>query len=182
MEPYANRGKIDLKGVLKRDAKALDDLMFWVANHVHTFGRVLIEGPDNTPYLLRVYLTPKRSGDSWWPGVFLHRFFRSDADRWPHNHPWCDSMSLILTNGYLENRWDFKLKAFRKIMRKPFRLNFIKANDFHRVDLVDTENGCWTLFIAFQRSQNWGFLNLETGEVIPHQDYLPAGADGLAND
>jgi len=91
-------------------------------------------------------------------------------------------VSLILTNGYLENRWDFGLKAFRRIMRKPFRLNFIKANDFHRVDLNDTENGCWTLFCAFERAQNWGFLDLEDGKVIPWQDYLAKDADGLEND
>jgi len=182
MEPYCDRGKIDVKGILKRDAKALDDMMFWVVNHMPTFGRHLIEGPDHTPYLLRTYLTPKRSGDSWWPGIFLHRFFRSDADRWPHNHPWGSSVSLILTNGYVENRWDFKLKAFRKILRRPLRLNFIKANDFHRVDLIDIENGCWTLFFAFKRAQNWGFLDLEKGDVVPWQDWLAKGSDGLDND
>lgn len=179
---YENKVKLDLVGMLKGEPAAIDGFMFWLVNKIPSFGNHTITGPDGSPYLLRVYLTPKRFFGAWWPGVFLHRFFRSDHDRIPHNHPWCFSVSFILTNGYTENRWDPDAKDFRQIKRRPFSFNVIRANDFHRVDLDNKEFGCWTLFFAFQHAQDWGFLDLDTLKVIPWKKYLGIDADGLSGD
>lgn len=181
-ELIATRAKLDFKGLLKLDAGAIDGFMFWVAKKVPKFGSWLIEGPDGSPYLLRIYLTPKRYTGAWWPGIFLHRFFRSDHDRFPHNHPWGKSFSLVLTNGYVEERWNPKLKRSEFFRKGPFQINVIRANDFHRVELNDSVNGAWTLFVAFDHAQNWGFLDTEQGKFTPWQEFLAKGANGLAED
>lgn len=178
----ASRAKLDLKKVLKLEPGAIDGLMFWVAKRISRFGAWLIEGPDGSPYLLRIYLTPKRHAGAWWPGIFLHRFFRSDHDRFPHNHPWGSSVSLVLTNGYTEERWNKTLKRSEFFRKGPFRINVIRANDFHRVELHSEEHGAWTLFVAFKRAQDWGFLDTDHDKFIPWKEFLAEGANGLEND
>src|SRR5688572_21724956 len=111
----------------------------------------VIWGDDGSPYLLRIYLL-----DAWrsrLPAVFLHYFFRGDGDRELHNHPWSEAWSLILWGGYIETRrtpWGETQRVFL-----PCQVNRLTANDFHRVDLL--RGGCWTLFVAQARAQEWGF-------------------------
>ncbi len=179
---FKDKIKLDIKGLLKKDPAAIDGLMFWAINKLPNFGHHVIVGPDGSPYLLRIYLTPKRFWGAWWPGIFLHKFFRSDHDRDFHNHPWYSSMSFILTNGYTENRWNFEKNGYDTYNRKPFTFNHIKANDFHRVDLKDEVNGCWTLFFAFKHAQEWGFWSIEKNKFIPWKEYLGVDSDGLVDD
>lgn len=163
------------------------------------FATHTIQGQDGKPYLLRKYLLPKRFTGAWWPGVFLHKFYQSDADRCPHNHPWRFAVSLILTGGYRESRWHpahwvptwwgvSKLPAdWSHHLRRPWSFNVIRSTDFHKAELLEPERGCWTLFVAFghkqaEPGQEWGFLDPETGRFTGWKDYLPAGADGLEGD
>lgn len=140
------------------------------------------------PYLLRVYLTPERGELRWQLRKFgitnelvlsaltlarpyLHHFFRGDEDREVHNHPWQRSVSLILTTGYKEYRWKPGLKRFEERYLKPGSINYIRRNDFHRVELYQNQ-GCWTLFTSIGRvmesnGKDWSFLNTETGELTP---------------
>lgn len=140
-------------------------------------------------YLLRVYLSPDQD---WWrrrarlPGVFAHWFYRSDADRELHCHPWSWSFSLVLWGGYEEERlvgvWprlqgdDWRSAALRsdmagrgstpRIVKRrigPGRINFLRDKTFHRVTLLDPR-GCLTLFIAGPKPRvphgvSWGFLS-----------------------
>ena len=53
---------------------------------------------------------------------------------------------------------------------KPFRLNFIRANDFHRVELRGRT--AQTLFLAGPRTQDWGFLDPKTGEYLPWKVHM----------
>ncbi len=136
---------------------------------------------DGDPYLLRFYI--KKNGIL--PGVYLHYFFRGDGDRDLHNHPWDISGSLILTGGYSEERLTPGTAIVKRRNIRPGTINIIRANDFHRVDLLD--GPAWTIFVSGGLSQDWGFLNRETGEFIPHMRYLaekgrPVAPDEWAND
>jgi len=44
--------------------------------------------------------------------------------------------------------------------RSPFRFNFIRRNNFHRVFLK--ENECWSIFMSGPRKSSWGFWNEKT--------------------
>lgn len=125
----------------------------------------VITNDGGEPYLLRVYLL--RVLRSVLPGVFLHRFFRSDGDRELHNHPWPWAVALILSGGYREERLHRPSDSVRTRVVRPGRLNFIRGDTFHRIELLDPERGCWTLFVAAPRkagSKSWGFLDVKTGE------------------
>ena len=158
-------------------------------------------GTEEDPYLLRVYVSPRapqfarlwgkcRSRlrslgefDSAWvegvPHVYLHHFFRGDSDRELHNHPWVSSVSLILTNGYIEERWDPGERRMRYRHVYPGDFNVIRATDFHRVILRNPVRGCWTLFFTHRRIEeknghDWGFLDVTTGVYTPWGPFLRA--------
>ncbi len=156
---------------------------------VKTFpSRYHIVDIDGDPYLLRFYI--KRNGRL--PGVYLHHFYRGDADRDLHNHPWEISGSLILTGGYVEERLvarrdGLEARHNRKSIRThkfeinphgivgivevtPGSINIIRANDFHRVDLLD--GPAWSLFVSGKKVQDWGFWERDTGTFIPHREYF----------
>ena len=156
------------------------------------FASHTIWGANGEPYLYRKYLLPKRFAGAWWPGVFLHKFYQSDADRCPHNHPWRFAASLILTGGYLEKRYHPSpgcecYATWSYHMRRPWSFNVIRSGDFHKAELIDPERGCWTLFVAFghkraEAGAEWGFIDPDTGRFTGWRDYLPPGADGLEGD
>lgn len=121
---------------------------------------------DGKPYLLRFYL--KRNGIL--PGIYLHHFFMGDQDRELHDHPWDLSGSLILTGGYVEERLIPGTIKRRLRHLGPGSINIIRGSTFHRVDLVGTRS--WTIFVSGKKTKGWGFLDDETGEIIPHRRYL----------
>jgi hypothetical protein len=176
----------------KTDAGFLERKLWDIAEKA-PIGSFLI-GPVLDPYLLRVYVSPRTPQFKWlweklrWyssdigefdasivqgvPHLYLHHFFRGDSDKEVHNHPWGFSMSLILTGGYVEERWDAELKKMRTRTYYPGDLNVIRAADFHRVTLRDSARGCWTLFLSHQRveeksGEDWGFLDTDTGKYTP---------------
>lgn len=142
----------------------IDSLCWWLVRIFPDRHRVVVN--DGESYLLRFYI--KHNGVL--PGIYLHKFFRGDMDRNLHNHPWAWSFSLILTGGYDEER----LKGNTVITRRmnPGRFNFLTGKTFHRISLVDTGYGAWTLFCSGRKVKDWGFLVEETGEVIPQEEYL----------
>jgi hypothetical protein len=71
-------------------------------------------------------------------------------------------VSLVLTGGYIEER-RMKDGSIACIEVRPWTLNCLTANTYHRVDLIKPEEGCWTLFLRGPRVQGWGFWNRETG-------------------
>ena len=173
----------------------------WLLERFPCFGEHTIMGPNGKPYLKRKYLLPKRMRGSWWPGVFLHKFYQSDQAREPHSHPWRLAVSLILTGGYVEFRfrspWQMAVDShwcdimpkgqWDKYIRRPLSVNVIRSTDFHRAELIDPVNGAWTLFVAFGQSKaepgkEWGFIDPDTCIQTSWSEYLPAGADGLEHD
>lgn len=126
-----------------------------------------IKRRDDSLYLTRYYLTPRKR-PKWIPGIYLHCFHASDEDLELHNHPWGFSVSFILKGCYIEEvltkkGW-IRTRAFF-----PGRINIIRANTFHRVDLLTDK--VWTLFICFNRKQDWGFMDRETGEYIQWEEF-----------
>jgi hypothetical protein len=147
----------------------------WIAFYLNWGGQV-IPGPDpKSPYLLRVYLTPKM----WFlPSPYLHHFFRSGMDKHGHNYPWLVSVSMILTKGYREWRYNRRTNTWKCIDRKPWRLwapwrfVFVWRNTYHRVELRNGKP--WTLFTTFWRvgkEDSWGFWVPGKGHV-PWKPYI----------
>jgi len=162
-----------------------------IAERLTIRGRVHVINPGGTPYLHRYYIFRRRwikdrcknlllvSDVANWvsnhlPSCYLHHFHRGDLDKALHNHPWSFSLSIILTSGYTELRWDrSKGRVVTRLVR-PGDINIIRADDYHKVDLVDKENGCWTLFFSGPRIQNWSFWDPQhpLSAPIPWEDYV----------
>lgn len=121
-------------------------------------------------YLSRYYLWPEpESYDGEERALYLHDIQRSDADEEHHNHPWEWALSFVLTNGYWEERASFNGVTRRLV--KPFSFNFIRANDFHRLELCDPARSAWTLVIRGPRRQDWSFYHPRTGELTAWREF-----------
>jgi hypothetical protein len=141
----------------------------------------IITVAEDDPYLARHYIFQKdwipgslKPYLRWVPSVFVHEFQRGDSDREYHNHPWKTSFSLILAGGYTEERLKRVRDGF-EVVRKTFRpgmINTIRAEDFHRVALLDGKT-TWTLFVAGERTgMMWGFLDVDTKEFVTWKEHL----------
>jgi hypothetical protein len=165
----------------------------WDVAAAAPLGGGLPGGSLQDPYLLRVYLSPREPQfRALWralrlyadvgeydpkvfrgvPHLYLHHFFRGDADAEVHNHPWRFSMSLILTGGYIEERWVPATKTLDTRHLYPGDINVLRKDDFHRVTLNEPERGCWTLFLSSDRldesnGHDWGFLHPQTEQYTP---------------
>lgn len=138
--------------------------------------RVIFDREGGSPYLSRWYLlrekpkddeslkgqsssdynpdgTPSAAIKSRPFDLYLHRFHRGDDDQALHNHPWSWAVSLILSGGYTEER-RVGDKVERRIFR-PFSINIIRGDDYHRVDLLDHD--CWSLFLVGPKVSTWYF-------------------------
>jgi hypothetical protein len=167
------------------------------------YGGLAVQPHGEPLYLLRIYLTgegqrlhmptklKQESDYDVGKGMrpYLHFFNRGDGDQDFHNHPWRTSFSLILTGGYKEFRWNPKTKKVDERIFRPGDLNLLRRQDFHRVELLDQERGCWTIFVSVDRlaksdGTDWDFLNIETGVLTPwgiHVKRNEQGADSGAN-
>lgn len=119
----------------------------------------------NEPYLTRYYIL--RKPRPWLPSIYLHCFHASDEDMELHNHPWSRSVSLILSGSYREEYR--KGNEVRERVLSPGKLNYIRADDFHRVDLLS--KNVWTLFISGSKVQEWGFWNRNTDEYVSWKEH-----------
>lgn len=123
-----------------------------------------IEAEDGLLYLERARLRgwmPDDRRDVRW-SLYLHRFHRPDLDRALHNHPWKWAVSLVLAGGYTEEYLDSK-GAQRVRRLRPWRLNILTQNSFHRITELHGE--VWTLFLTGPKVSSWGFL-VEGGFVF----------------
>jgi hypothetical protein len=130
--------------------------------------RVILDDDGTSPYLSRNYLLHVLRERL--PGVFLHFFHRGDHYRELHNHPWDWSLALVLTGGYREERVEGRDGERVVKTVKPWRINFLRAETYHRVELLDPEQGAWTLFIAGPKRQDWGFLDVATRAYESNMD------------
>jgi hypothetical protein len=140
----------------------------WLWNHWPSF----TISKDGLAYLTRFYVFLK---DRVFGNIFVHFFHRSDMDLGTnglgllHNHPFRGSVSFILSGGYIEERLGADGQVHRRVV-EPFSFNWISSDVFHRVDLLDEEKGCWSIFITGSRkNMSWGFWDRITKEYIPFE-------------
>jgi hypothetical protein len=158
----------------------------WIASKMAQ-PRIIFNRTGTSEYLSRYYIIgrpymddgsdpidstgcPKK--DAVFPGygLYLHKFYRGDEDQALHSHPWIVSLSLILVGGYVEERRGPD-DLVRSRVVKPWTLNRIDADDFHRVDLI--EKDCWSLFFSGPKTGNsWGFWDRHTGEFLPWREFI----------
>lgn len=122
----------------------------------------MIKGLDGSPFMQRT-LFPRIAGHR----LLIHHIFRADEEPWVHNHPWRTARFLVISGGYTEQRLvDGKilLRSF-----SPGDVNRLDASDFHRVDSVLP--GTWTIGVAGEHCQDWGFLVDGEGLVL-HEEYM----------
>ncbi len=129
---------------------------------------------DGVPYLTRYYITGKNDrkiGEG--RSIFLHQFHTSDQGRELHNHPY-EGTSYILKGGYWEERFykneDGTFSPVTRTFYAPGDTNVLPLNAFHRTDLNDEGEECWTLFITGDRVKSWGFINRETKQFFEYMD------------
>jgi hypothetical protein len=152
--------------------------------------RVIKDRRARETYLERYYLVkPPRMPDGSYPfrddgtprdgiiwaegwGYVLHHFRRGDEARETHSHPWAWCASIILVGGYREERLRLEWPEVRVRVLRPGSVNFLRHDDFHRVDLLDEERGCWTLFVHGPKMQGWGFLDRDTREFTPWREFI----------
>jgi len=153
--------------------------------------RVIWDRAGESPYLSRYYLfggPRSKNGpvfdDKGSPlestiwrdlpvNLYLHKFHRGDDDLAAHSHPWRWALSFVLVGGYSEERrvpansrpWKMEWRLVR-----PLSFNFIKSDDFHRVELI--EKDCWSLFLAGPKADTWYFWDRDTGETIPWREFI----------
>lgn len=182
----------------RRPSESFLERKLWDIAEAAPLGGGLPGGTEDNPYLLRVYVSPRDRQFRWlWkalslysdvgeydpkvfqglPHLYLHHFFRGDDDVEVHNHPWRFSMSLILTGGYVEERWDPVTKTIKTKDFRPGAINVLRREDFHRVTLHDAQRGCWTLFMSSDRAEeknghDWGFLDTKTEVYTPWGPWL----------
>lgn len=108
-------------------------------------------------YLRRFFINPTRKNQGY-SRIYLHKFYRGDQDRHPHDHPW-GFTSLILKGGYHEETpcgcsWGgcVKLKWYRplSLLRRP-------ATWRHRVVIAEGHTA-WTLVFTGPKERSWGFF------------------------
>lgn len=129
-------------------------------------------GADGSPYLSRYCLASLEgiAPEDMSGKIYLDHFHRGDDDPELHNHPWDRSLSLILVNGYdEERRIGEKVRPF---VRRPGDVVSITADTFHRVDVPLGE--AWTLFFTGKYVQTWHFWSRETGVLTPWRAFIQA--------
>ena len=122
--------------------------------------RIINDREDNEPYLERYYIFLKER-ENFPFNIFIHKFLKSDPDEL-HDHPW-SYFTFILWGGYFEHTKE------GKTWYGPFSYRWNDASQFHRLELKEGVT-CWTLFIPFKKTRNWGFMQNNTW--VSHETYL----------
>lgn len=117
---------------------------------------------NGKPYLTRYYLLFK---DWKWFNIYIHHFHTSDQGLNLHNHPWRFGLSFIFEGGYREESFGHGSNFITQKLVSAPALNIIRHNIFHRVDLLDENQGAWSVFFTGPRitePPEWGFLDRNT--------------------
>jgi hypothetical protein len=121
-------------------------------------GKRIVYGGE---YLTRFYLWGNDDRTRY--NVYLHRIFKPDGERKPHNHPWPWFVSFILTGWYDEVRDSFEAAAESAPKRHRWINIMPSPAVFHRITRV-SKRPVWTLVIVPPKDErDWGFLERGCG-------------------
>jgi hypothetical protein len=131
-------------------------------------------GSPANPYMLRWILKLP------WGSVRLHKICRSDVGLRalgdvPHDHPF-DFVSLLLTGGYVEER--FEDGVCRRLPWPRGSIVWRRAEDLHRLVL---ERPVWTIVVTGPNRRRWGFetpAGWVDASERPPELRIRGGADG----
>lgn len=99
--------------------------------------------------------------------AFIHKIYRSDEDRFMHDHPW-PFVTVILKNGYRE-----EIPGRTRLITAPAIVKH-SATDLHRLHLLEG-NPTWSIFLHGRRCREWGFQTDEGW--VHHMEYFKAGSE-----
>lgn len=110
--------------------------------------------------------------------MFIHKIYRSDEDRWLHDHPW-PFITVVLKNGYMEELPEWRTEymfSCKRIFKTVKAISVLRhsATDLHRLHLIGG-NPTWSLFMHGKRVRDWGFMT-EDGWVS-HKEYFLTGSE-----
>jgi hypothetical protein len=108
--------------------------------------------------------------------LYLHEFFRGDADRCLHDHPRAFA-SMILSGGYWEETTDdftSGLDPRKRVWYRPGQVLFRCAAFRHRIVLPEGRK-CWSLVLMLRSCRPWGFWVEHSMRWVPWREL----ADGL---
>jgi hypothetical protein len=97
--------------------------------------------------------------------VYINRINLPDADPLPHNHPWARSYSLKLKGSYIEEVYTYGPGPDDVNIAVGAPKRFNRIPQVHRIAKL-TDGPCWTLFVGFDATKPWGFVE-PGGFVIP---------------
>ena len=147
--------------------------------------RIISGRGEHDPYLSRWYLIGRQppstvgsqeDDSSRLPfGVFLYKFHRSDDAEQLHSHPWSWAVALVLSGGYLEERRSNSTGAVYRRLQLPWSINVIRADDYHRVDLLEDES--WSLFIAGPKVASWYFWDRAADAYADWRSFVSGAPD-----
>lgn len=138
-------------------------------DQAHTY---TIYGFDGSPYITRTLL-PRVANRR----PLIHRIHREDRDPHPHNHPWSEADFVVVSGGYVDERWSFDGQRSETLML-PGSINHLGATSLHRVREV--RPGTITVGLVGERVQDWGFL--VDGSIVPHGEYFAARGHRVATE
>ena len=136
-------------------------------------------------YIFRSSWIGKNFGD-----LYLHKIYRSDDDKDPHDHPW-HFRTFVLKGGYTDEGWQFtdldgqgngyrtRLPHFDEVVKAP-ATRFRNRRHIHRVILTDGKPA-WTLVFTTGYSHDakgnadWCFITEE--RAVPWREYLGLDAN-----
>lgn len=132
----------------------------------------LVELPEGNPYLERWIL---------WLGITIrvHKFWRGDDERAPHDHPWA-FVTIPLNRGYYEkvserNVFDREGATSRIRFVSRWRPHFRPASHRHIVVMPEGATPIWTFVVTGLRNHSWGFWPTPT-TFVPWREW-PAAKD-----
>lgn len=135
-------------------------ILKWIAKNILPETTIFVDGKA---YLTRYYVL---LADWSWCNIYIHHFHMSDQKEELHSHPWKYAISYILEGGYREEvRYTGSNNVRKPEYKFPGDINIVKPNRFHRVDMLDLDNGAWTLFFTGRRIKHeptWLFWNRKT--------------------
>ena len=119
--------------------------------------RIILDRENKEPYLVRYYLLFRNRDSSFPFNIFIHRFIKGDDDH-VHDHPW-GYFTYILAGGYHETVCTVNEKEDKQCThwRAPGFYQKVSPHHIHKITLDSNAPPCWTLFVPFRRSRNWGF-------------------------